>query len=101
VAALDIGKAQLVCCIRVPGQGKRGKRLQEVKTTDRDTDAAAVQLIAAVGQALSRSVGIRDEGSAASINSSDRRGSTLWPLGRHRTSVVVSFGRHKVEVPPC
>jgi cysteine desulfurase len=30
-------------------------------TTDRDTDAAAMQLIAAVGQALSRSVGIRDE----------------------------------------
>jgi hypothetical protein len=26
VAALDIGKAELVCCIRVPGEGKRGKR---------------------------------------------------------------------------
>jgi transposase len=26
VAALDIGKAKLVCCIRVPGQGRRGKR---------------------------------------------------------------------------
>ena len=32
VAALDIGKAELVCCIRVPGAGKRGKRLQEVRT---------------------------------------------------------------------
>jgi transposase len=32
VAALDIGKAELVCCIRVPGQGKRGGRLQEVRT---------------------------------------------------------------------
>ncbi len=32
VAALDIGKAELVCCIRVPGKGKRGKRLQEVRT---------------------------------------------------------------------
>jgi transposase len=32
VAALDIGKAELTCCIRVPGQGKRGKRLQEVAT---------------------------------------------------------------------
>ena len=30
VAALDIGKAELVCCIRIPGQGK--KRLQEVST---------------------------------------------------------------------
>jgi transposase len=32
VAALDIGKAELVCCIRVPGAGRRGKRLQEVTT---------------------------------------------------------------------
>jgi transposase len=32
VAALDIGKAELVCCIRVPGQGRRTKRLQEVAT---------------------------------------------------------------------
>jgi transposase len=32
VAALDIGKAELVCCIRVPGTGRRGKRLQEVGT---------------------------------------------------------------------
>jgi transposase len=32
VAALAIGKAELVCCIRVPGEGKRGRRLQEVRT---------------------------------------------------------------------
>jgi transposase len=32
VAALDIGKAELVCCIRVPGEGKGGRRLQEVRT---------------------------------------------------------------------
>jgi transposase len=32
VAALDIGKAELTCCVRVPGRGKRGKRLQEVRT---------------------------------------------------------------------
>ena len=32
VAALDIGKKELVCCIRMPGQGKRGRRLQEVVT---------------------------------------------------------------------
>ena len=30
VAALDIGKAELVCCVRVPGPGRR--RLQEVRT---------------------------------------------------------------------
>jgi len=32
VAALDIGKAELVCCVRVPGAGKGGRRLQEVRT---------------------------------------------------------------------
>lgn len=32
VAALDIGKAQLVCCIRVPNPGRPGRRLQEVIT---------------------------------------------------------------------
>jgi transposase len=32
VAALDIGKATLTCCIRVPGEGERGRRLQEVQT---------------------------------------------------------------------
>ncbi len=32
VAALDIGKAELVCCVRVPDEGRRGRRLQEVET---------------------------------------------------------------------
>src|SRR5690349_8404304 len=31
VAALDIGKAELVCCVRMPGEGRRGRRLQEVR----------------------------------------------------------------------
>lgn len=30
VAALDVGKAEVVCCVRVPGGGKG--RLQEVST---------------------------------------------------------------------
>ena len=30
VAALDIGKAELMCCARVPDEGHPGKRLQEV-----------------------------------------------------------------------
>ena len=29
IAALDVGKAELMCCVRVPGQGR--KRLQEVR----------------------------------------------------------------------
>jgi transposase len=32
VAALDIGKASLVCCVRVPSPNTPGKRLQEVRT---------------------------------------------------------------------
>jgi transposase len=32
VAALDIGKAELVCCVRVPHEGRSGRRLQEVET---------------------------------------------------------------------
>ena len=30
VAALDVGKAEVVCCVRVPGPA--GRRLQEVRT---------------------------------------------------------------------
>jgi hypothetical protein len=32
VAALDIGKAELTCCVRVPGQGSSGRRLQDGST---------------------------------------------------------------------
>jgi hypothetical protein len=32
VAALDIGKAEVVCCVRVPGVGRRQGRMQEVRT---------------------------------------------------------------------
>src|SRR3990170_7595362 len=32
VAALDIGKAELVCCVRVPGAGGSQRRVQEVST---------------------------------------------------------------------
>ncbi|SCE74401.1 Transposase [Micromonospora viridifaciens] len=32
VAALDIGKASLVCCVRVPDEARPGRRLQEVQT---------------------------------------------------------------------
>lgn len=32
VAALDIGKAELVCCVRLPSGGGSGRRVQEVST---------------------------------------------------------------------
>ena len=31
VAALDIGKAELVCCVRVPHEDKPGRRRQDVR----------------------------------------------------------------------
>ena len=30
VAALDIGKAEVMCCVRVPDEERPGRRLQEV-----------------------------------------------------------------------
>jgi transposase len=39
VAALDIGKATLVACVRVPHEGKPGRRLQEVRTFATTTPA--------------------------------------------------------------
>ena len=32
VAALDIGKAEVVCCVRVPGRTGASRRVQEVTT---------------------------------------------------------------------
>ncbi|WP_205694004.1 hypothetical protein, partial [Catellatospora methionotrophica] len=32
VAALDVGKKSLVCCVRIPDPAKPGRRLQEVQT---------------------------------------------------------------------
>ena len=39
VAALDIGKAELTCCVRVPREGRPGRRLQEVQTYSTMTGA--------------------------------------------------------------
>src|SRR5258706_14925659 len=39
VAALDIGKASLVCCVRVPHESRPGGRRQEVRTYDTVTPA--------------------------------------------------------------
>ena len=32
VAALDIGKAEVVCCVRLPAPGRGKRRVQEVST---------------------------------------------------------------------
>jgi len=39
VAALDIGKASLVCCVRVPHESRPGARRQEVRTCGTVTPA--------------------------------------------------------------
>ena len=41
VAALDIGKAEVVCCVRVPGPGRRARRMQEVRTYSHDDPVVA------------------------------------------------------------
>jgi hypothetical protein len=43
VAALDIGKAELVCCARVPSPDRPGRRLQEVATYQTMTRAGAAR----------------------------------------------------------
>ncbi len=42
VAALDIGKAELVCCVRVPGAEGAKRRLQEVSTHSTMTSRWAI-----------------------------------------------------------
>ena len=37
IAALDVGKAEVVCCVRVPGPG--AQRMQEVRTVTTMTSA--------------------------------------------------------------
>ena len=32
IAAVDVGKAELACCVRVPDERRPGRRLQEVQT---------------------------------------------------------------------
>ena len=44
VAALDIGKAELVCCVRVPNPDRAGRRLQEVTT--HSTMTRSLQVVA-------------------------------------------------------
>jgi transposase len=31
IAAVDVGKAELACCVRVPDERRPGRRLQEVE----------------------------------------------------------------------
>ena len=44
VAALDIGKAELMCCVRVPDEDHPGRRLQEVQAYPTLTNVTATNL---------------------------------------------------------
>ena len=44
VAALDIGKAELVCCVRVPGRSSSTRRVQEVRTYKTMTKALLIMV---------------------------------------------------------
>jgi hypothetical protein len=44
IAALDIGKAELVCCARVPGEGGTSRRRQEATTYSTMTRSLADRL---------------------------------------------------------
>ena len=74
VAALDIGKAELTCCVRVPAEGRRGRRLQEVTTysTARQRQETAdlrraVRLLGRGGQRSRRSGGMRMSAHRAAV----------------------------------
>ncbi len=56
VAALDIGKAELVCCVRVPSPDTPGKRLQEVRTYTTMTRSLLVLADRLVCQGIQRVV---------------------------------------------
>ena len=56
VAALDVGKAELVCCVRVPHEGKPGRRRQEVRTFATTTRSLLELRDWLAGQGVSRCV---------------------------------------------
>jgi transposase len=56
VAGLDIGKASLVCCARVPDDARPGRRLQEVQTYSTMTRSLAVLADRLAGLGVTRVV---------------------------------------------
>src|SRR6185437_10952340 len=56
VAALDIGKAELVCCVRVPAPAGGRRRLQEVSTHSTMTKSLADLANRLVGMGVERVV---------------------------------------------
>src|SRR3712207_6950453 len=87
VAALDVGKAEVVCCARIPGPG--GRRMQEVRTVSTMTAA-----LLALGDWLA-SLGVSRVVMEAT---SDYWRRPLHPLG-DRLHARVGLAQHRVEHP--
>jgi hypothetical protein len=64
VAALDIGKAELVCCVRLPGAGGAKRRLQEVSTHSTMTRSLGDLANHLVGAGVFRAARLRNDRSA-------------------------------------
>jgi len=56
VAALDIGKAEVMCCVRVPDEAHPGKRLQEVRPYSTMTRSLLVMADRLAGLGVTRVV---------------------------------------------
>ena len=56
VAALDIGKAEVMCCVRVPSEGSSGRRLQEVRPYSAMTRSLLVMADRLAGLGVTRVV---------------------------------------------
>jgi hypothetical protein len=91
VAALDVGKAELTCCVRVPGQGGSGRRLQEVRTYQTMTRCLLV-MVERLGELGVTVVGMESTGvywrpvvrhEAPRIRA-EVKGLRLWPVAAGR-----------------
>ena len=56
VAALDIGKAEVMCCVRVPHESRPGRRLQEVQAYSTMTRSLLVMADRLAGLGVTRVV---------------------------------------------
>jgi transposase len=90
VAALDIGKAGLTCCARVPDQDRRGRRLQEVTTWP--TMTRSVLALAARLAELGVSRVVMEA-------TSDYRKPVFWVLEAHGSGTWLASARDVKHLP--
>jgi hypothetical protein len=98
VAALDIGKAELMCCVRVPDGDHPGKRLQEVQAYATMT-RSVLGLADHLGRlGVTRVVMAATTGRGRFTGWRPRRSSACWPTpGRSRTCPAVPSGTRPIR----